>query len=125
MTRRLIAIFVALCAFTLIAPRVVLAHEGHNHRVMGTVKSIQEKHLEVQDKDGKTSTFVITDDTKIIRGKAAAALADIKVGERIVVIGTMEKAGTSATAEHGAEHRGMMNAREIHLGSAASKTGTQ
>jgi hypothetical protein len=68
---------------------------------------------------------MITDQTKILRGKTAAALADIKVGERVVVMGMMEKAGTSATAEHGSEHGGMMTAKEIHLGSAASKTGTQ
>jgi predicted sulfurtransferase len=120
MTRRLAAIVVVLCAISLIAPRLVLAHEGHNHKVMGTVKSIQEKHLEVQDTTGKTSMVMITDQTKILRGKTAAALADIKVGERIVVIGTMEKAGTSAKAEQG----GMMTAKEIHL-AGASKTGTQ
>ncbi len=120
MTRRLAAIFVALCAITLIAPRLVRAHEGHDHKVMGTVKSIQEKHLEVQDKTGKTSMVMITDQTKILRGKTAAALADIKVGERIVVIGTMEKAGTSAKADQGS----MVTAKEIHLASA-SKTDSQ
>jgi hypothetical protein len=120
MTRRLAATFVALCAITLIAPRFVLAHEGHNHKVMGTVKSIQGERLEVQTTDGKTSMFTISAQTKVVRGKTTATLADIKVGERIVVIGTMGKADTSTKAE---DHS-MMTVKEIHL-AGGSKPDTQ
>jgi hypothetical protein len=120
MTRRLMVIALALTAVTLIPSLDVLAHEGHNHKVMGTVKSIQGEHLEVQTTDGKTSMFTITAETKIVRGTTAATLADVKVGERIVVIGTMGKAGTSAKAE---DHS-MMTVKEIHL-AGASKTDTQ
>jgi hypothetical protein len=120
MTRRLMVIALALTAVTLIPSLDVLAHEGHNHKVMGTVKSIQGEHLEVQTTDGKTSMFTITAETKIVRGTTAATLADVKVGERIVVIGTMGKAGTSAKAE---DHS-MMTVKEIHL-AGATKTESQ
>ena len=126
MTKRLLACFVVLCAISLIAPRPVLAHEGHEHKVMGTVKSLQEKHLEVQDQAGKTTAFMVTDQTKILRGKAAATLTDIKVGDRVVVTAVMEKAaGGISTPEHGSDHGGMMTAKEIRLAVATAKTGTQ
>jgi hypothetical protein len=123
MIRHVIAAVIALCAAVLIAQPALVAHEGHNHRVMGTVKSIQAKQLEVQDKEGKTTTFTINDQTKILRGTTTAAPTDIKVGERIVVIATMEKeTGAGAAAQTGPEH-GAMTAKEIRLG-AASKAGT-
>lgn len=65
------------------------AHEGHDHgeRVMGTVSAVHadKNHVEVKDKDGKVRGFSLTDKTKYLRGKTAAALADVKVGERVVV----------------------------------------
>lgn len=64
---------------------VVLAHEGHDHKVMGTVSMIHENHLEVKDKDGKTVTVTLNEKTKILRGKQKATKAAIKEGERIVV----------------------------------------
>jgi hypothetical protein len=110
---------ITLVVLSIVAPLAALAHEGHDHTVMGTVKSVQDKHLEVQDKDGKTATFMITDKTKIVRGKTAAMAQDIRVGERVVVIGTMEneEGSSSATGKHSA----MMIAKEIRLGSSAAK----
>lgn len=32
----------------------VLAHEGHEHKIMGTVSMVHENHLEVKAADGKT-----------------------------------------------------------------------
>lgn len=74
---------------------LALAHEGHAHKVMGTVATIHENHLEVKDKDGKISMHALDAKTKIRRGKAVAALTDIKVGDRVVVttIQTKDKAG--------------------------------
>jgi hypothetical protein len=41
-------------------PRYVLAHEGHAHKVMGTVSTLYENHLEVKATDGKT-TMIATE----------------------------------------------------------------
>ena len=74
---------------------VALAHEGHAHKVMGTVSMVHENHVEVKDAKGKTTTVALDAKTKIRRGKAVAALADIKVGDRVVVttLETKDKAG--------------------------------
>jgi hypothetical protein len=74
---------------------VAVAHEGHAHKVMGTVATVHENHLEVKDKDGKITTHMLNTKTKIRRGKALAKMADIKVGDRVVVttIESKDKAG--------------------------------
>ena len=79
----------------LLAAGPVSAHEGHAHKVLGTVTTIHEHHLEVKDKDGKISTHQLDAKTKIRRGKGVAKLADIKLGDRIVVttLESKDKAG--------------------------------
>ena len=79
----------------LMLPGVALAHEGHAHKVMGTVSMVHENHLDVKDAKGKVTTVALDAKTKIRRGKAVAALADIKVGDRVVVttLETKDKAG--------------------------------
>ncbi len=84
---------IALC----LAP-VVLAHEGHDHKVMGTVARIQDSQLEVKATDGKTVTVTLNDQTKILRGKQKTAKTEIKEGERVVVIYT-SKDKTSVAKE--------------------------
>lgn len=64
---------------------LVMAHEGHDHRVMGTVAKIQENQLEVKAQDGKSVTVTLNDSTKIVRGKEKAERTEIKEGERVVV----------------------------------------
>ncbi|HYU77525.1 MAG TPA: hypothetical protein VEK56_00985 [Vicinamibacterales bacterium] len=88
-------LFALALAAVLVAPPLVFAHEGHAHKVMGTVSTIHENHLEVKTKDGKVSTHVLDPKTKILRGKAAAKLADIKPGDRVVVtfVQSKDKAG--------------------------------
>ena len=51
---------------------LALAHEGHAHKVMGTVATIHENHLEVKDKNGKITMHALDTKTKIRRGKAVA-----------------------------------------------------
>ena len=69
--RRLLA-GLLVCA-TLIAPTgaMLLAHEGHDHKVMGTVTSTAANHIVVKDKDGKSVTIQVTPETRI---KATPAL---------------------------------------------------
>ena len=83
MNRAVIA--AALLAAALLVPRYLRAHEGHVHKVMGTVATRHQNHLQVKATNGKTSTITVNDKTKILRGKTKVTLADIKEGERIVV----------------------------------------
>lgn len=78
---------------------IVLAHEGHDHKVMGTVARIQGSQLEVKATDGKTVTVTLNDQTKILRGKQKAVKTEIKEGERVVVIYITSKDKTSVAKE--------------------------
>lgn len=85
-----------------------LAHEGHAHKVMGTVTQIHVEavtHVEVQTTEGKTVVLTCDDKTKFLKGKAAATLKDVQVGSRIV----------ASVSEEGK----MTRASEITIGEAA------
>lgn len=81
----------ALLAAALFMPRMLPAHEGHVHKVMGTVATRHQNHLEVKRTDGKTSTITLNDKTKVRRGVAKVQIEDIKDGERVVVSATETK----------------------------------
>ena len=84
-----------LIAATLTAALVlspyIQAHEGHAHKMMGTVSARQGNQLEVKSVDGKTSTITLDEKTKILRGKAKASAQDINPGDRVVVTATEKK----------------------------------
>lgn len=83
MNRRWIA--GAALAAALMIPRYVRAHEGHAHKIMGTVTLRHENHLSVKAIDGKDAQIAINEKTKILRGKTVVKATDIRPGERIVV----------------------------------------
>lgn len=107
MSRRF-AIGAALVA-ALAVPAYVRGHEGHAHKVMGTVAVRHENHLEVKASDGKTSTVTLNEKTKILRGKTRVTVDEIKPGERIVV---------TATEMKGKDGKTSMVASEVRLGAA-------
>ena len=122
MTKSLAAIALALTlAFG--AAGAALAHEGHDHKVMGTVAAIKDSRLEVKGADGKIVAFTLTDQTKILRGKTPATRADIKADQRVVVVGAMPPATKDATAAPKDAHPTMI-AKEVHLGVAGGAAGT-
>lgn len=96
----------------------VFAHEGHAHKVMGTVSVIHENHLEVKDTAAKTSTFTLNEKTKILKGKAVVKATEIKEGDRVVV---------TAAEEKGVDGKTILVAKEVRLGTAAatSSNGTK
>ena len=61
------------------------AHEGHAHKVMGKVTAVDDKRIEVEGKDGKKVSGLLGPKTMFMNGKAMAVLADVKVGQRVVV----------------------------------------
>jgi hypothetical protein len=75
---------VALAA-ALAVPAYARAHEGHAHKVMGTITMRHDNHLEVKTKDGKTVTITLNEKTSILRGKEKSDLDALKPGERVVV----------------------------------------
>lgn len=80
-----IAAWIALAAI-LAAPAVLVAHEGHHHQAMGTVKMLHENHLMLTISEGKEQSFVLSEETKYLRGETTVTRDEVTVGERAVVM---------------------------------------
>lgn len=115
---------IAALALVIGVPAAARAHEGHDHKVMGTVTAIKDTHLEVKGTDGKTVAFILTDQTKVLRGKTPVSKAEIKPEMRVVVIAvTTPKA--AQTAEHKDAHgEAAMTAKEVRLGAMSGTAAT-
>lgn len=107
MFKRLGLSFLAFSILT--APVVLSAHEGHKHNVMGTVTAVDATRLELKDKDGKTVSLLLNNETKYVKGRSFAAASDLKVGDRVVV----EVAGEGDK----------LTAKEVKLGKAPAPKG--
>jgi hypothetical protein len=83
MTRRMIAgaALLAVLAFA----GVVRAHEGHAHKVMGTVTARHDNQVELKTPEGKTVTVVLNAKTTFARGKQKVNGDAVSIGERVVV----------------------------------------
>ena len=101
---RLVSILVLVLALTP-APRL-LAHPGHEHKIMGTVSMVHQNHLEVKATDGKTSVITMDEKTRVLRGTATVKADAIKAGDRVVVtaVETKDKDG-----------KAVMFAKEVRL----------
>lgn len=75
----------AVLVGALLAPAVPLAHPGHDHKLMGTISSIDKNKVVVKTTEGKDMTFEITPLTSFKRGKDKGAQSDLKAGLRVVV----------------------------------------
>ena len=95
MTRRFAAALVVLGVIALGCSSQLFAHEGHDHKVMGTVTMAMADHLVLKGTDGKDVTIQVTKDTKI-KARQAMKAEDIKVGTRVVVTAVTEKDKTTA-----------------------------
>jgi hypothetical protein len=78
----------------------VQAHEGHAHKLMGTVKAVHAdvSHVELTAPAGKTAGFYVNADTMYMIGSAMGSLADLKPGTRVVVETKMD--GDKMVATH-------------------------
>jgi translation initiation factor IF-1 len=94
-------------------PGYALAHEGHAHKVMGTVAMSHENHLEVKAADGKTTMITLNEKTAILRGKTKVKVDEIKPGDRVVV---------TATETKDKDGKATMIASEVRLGAARATT---
>lgn len=83
----------AVLALSLLAPAGLssassapsAAHPGHDHKLMGTITSIDKNKVVMKTTEGKSMTFEITPTTTLKRGKEKGTLADLKAGMRVVV----------------------------------------
>ena len=68
----------------IVAGTVVFAHEGNEH-VRGVVTQISAQSITVQTAPKTTRTLTLGDKTTFKRGAKAAHLADLQVGDRVVI----------------------------------------
>ena len=101
-------------AAAVLLPGVLLAHEGHHHvHVMGTVTAVDATHVEIQTKDGKSTSVPLSSATKYYKGskgKTAGAASDLKVGSRVMI--DLAKDGTAnkvllPSGKTVSQHKGM------------------
>jgi YHS domain-containing protein len=108
-----------IAALALVAALALTAHafaHGGKEHVMGTVKALDETHVVVQTRDGKTLSIALAKDTEYRKGDVPAAAADLKVGDRVVVdlagktdtpsAREVRFASTAQVAQMGHEHMG-------------------
>jgi hypothetical protein len=88
--KRLFATVLVLAVLALGSGARLLAHEGHEHKVMGTVTMAAADHVMLKDKDGKDVMVKVTKDTKV-KAKPVVKVEEIKVGTRVVVTAVEEK----------------------------------
>jgi hypothetical protein len=106
--KKLFATILALAVLAVGSSIGVSAHEGHEHKVMGTVTMAAADHVMLKDKDGKDVMVKVTKDTKV-KATPAVKVADIKVGSRVVV-----------TAVEGKDES--LTAKSIEVGAASAAT---
>jgi hypothetical protein len=80
--KRLISLFAL--AMLVAASAIVTAHEGNEH-VRGVVTQVSAQSMTVQTPDNKTRTLAVTVKTTFQRAGKTAQLADLQVGDRVVV----------------------------------------
>jgi hypothetical protein len=74
----------ALATVIVLAGTIAFAHGGNEH-VRGVVTQISAQSITVQTADKATKTLALTDKTTIQRAGKSAQLADVKVGDRVVI----------------------------------------
>lgn len=83
MTRR--AFVGALVLALSVSGASAFAHPGHDHKLMGTIASIDKTHVVMKTTDGKEHKFEIIATTKLLKGKQKGMIQELKVGMRVVV----------------------------------------
>ena len=73
---------------------------GEKHRVVvfqrGPVEKVSDTSLTVKSEDGYTATYVVGGDTKVGKNGHKAAIADVKAGDKVLVVAN--KDGSTLTA---------------------------
>jgi hypothetical protein len=89
---------------TLAAAVPLAAHEGHDHKLLGTVAEVSPGRLVVKAvKDGALTPVVLTPSTVYRRAKTVIGLTALAVGDRVVVnIGSGKAPITAKAVDAGA-----------------------
>jgi hypothetical protein len=97
-----------LCLLVALGASPALAHEGHAHKVMGTISTVQDGALDVTSTSGDASHVVLTDKTRITRNGTTLKPSDLRAGDRVVV--TYEETKAS-------DGKALLTATDVRVGS--------
>lgn len=75
----------AVLALSLLVPALPMAHPGHDHKLMGTISSIDKNKVAMKTTEGKDATFEITPTTVFKNGGKKGMQSELKAGMRVVV----------------------------------------
>jgi hypothetical protein len=109
---RLMATVLAFLA----AGAIALAH-GDNDHVRGTVTQISAQGITIQTTAKATRTLALNDKTTFEKGGHKATLADLKVGDRVVV-DVPKKTSEARLVQFGAAPKVPARAEHEHAGAA-------
>lgn len=103
MMKHAVTLVLACAVLALVPGARLLAHEGHEYRILGTMTMAAADHVMVKDKEGKNLTIKVTKDTKV-KASTAMKVEQIKPGTRVVITGVeqKDKSVTAKTIEVGA-----------------------
>jgi hypothetical protein len=90
MIRQMTLACISVSIVALVSSGVVRAHEGHDHKIMGTVTMAAPDHVMLKDKDGKDVTVHVSNETRV-KSTPAMKVEEIKAGTRVVITATQEK----------------------------------
>jgi Domain of unknown function (DUF5666) len=76
--------FLMLAACVLIAATAALSHGGEEH-VVGTVTKVAQDSITVKTTADKSVTVAVAPETKFIKNKTTAKIAELAVGDRVVI----------------------------------------
>jgi len=102
--------FKRLASCTLMIPLFALLLAAHGEPLLGTVAAVGKDTVTIKDKTGKTVVVMLEKNTKFLKDKKAATIADLKVGSRVSIDAHMD------------EKMKMLSAEEVEIGSAAPET---
>lgn len=105
MTRRLTTAMLAVFTLAIASGFTMLAHEGHEHTVMGTITMAAADHVMLKDTDGKDVTIHVTSDTKVTKDQQTMKAQDIKVGTRVVTAVEEQEQTKAQEIQVGAEEK--------------------
>jgi hypothetical protein len=111
---RIVALTWAAVAALVLSASALAAHEGHDHRIMGTVSAIHGTQLQLKTTEGKEATIALNGSTKVMRGTDVVGTTDIKAGERVVVTARQAKDKTGTVS---------WVASEVRLGASSPSAG--
>ena len=68
----------AVLAISLLVPALSIAHPGHDHKLMGTISSIDKNKIVMKTTEGKDMTFEVTPVTTFKSGTKKGAQSELR-----------------------------------------------